>query len=50
MALESWEGQYYSDGDKSTVSKNEYALIDRAREYFGITQEEDDKCIELTKL
>jgi hypothetical protein len=50
MALKSWEGEYYSDGDKSKVSDNEYAIIKRARAYFGITEEEDDKCIKLTKI
>ena len=50
MALKSWDGQYYSDGDKRDVSKEEKALINRAREYFGITEEEDDKCISLTKV
>jgi len=50
MALKSWEGEYYSDGDKREVSKEERKIIDRAREYFGITEEEDDKCISLTKV
>ena len=50
MALKSWEGQYYDDGDKRKVSVNERALINKARDYFGITEEEDDKCIELTKV
>lgn len=50
MALKSWEGEYYSDGDKAKVSDNEYAIIKRARAYFGITEEEDDKAIELTKV
>jgi len=50
MALKSWEGEYYSDGDKRKVSKEERKIIDRAREYFGITEEEDDTCISLTKV
>ena len=50
MALKSWEGEYYSDGDQRKVSVNEKALINKARDYFGITEEEDDKCIELTKV
>lgn len=50
MALKSWEGQYYSDGDPRQVSKNEKAIIDKAREYFGITKEEDENCISLTKV
>ena len=50
MALKSWEGEYYSDGDKRKVSVNEKALINKARDYFGISEEEDDKCIELTKV
>ena len=29
MALKSWEGEYHSDGDKSKVSDNEYALIEK---------------------
>jgi hypothetical protein len=36
-------GEYYSDCDKSKVSDDEYAIIERARAYFGITKEEDDK-------
>ncbi len=50
MALKSWEGEYNSDGDKSSVSDNEYAIIKRAKVYFGITEEEDDKAIALTKV
>lgn len=50
MALKSWEGEYYSDGDKRDVSANEKALINKAREYFGITEEEDNNCIKLTKV
>ena len=50
MALESWDGEYYSDGDKREVSREEKELIDRAKEYFGITEEEDEKCIRLTKV
>ena len=50
MAMESWDGQYYSDGDKRDVSKEERAIIDKAREYFGITDEEDDKCMSLTSI
>ena len=50
MALKSWEGEYYSDGDKSEVSDNEYTIINRARAFFEITEEEDDKCIKLTKV
>ena len=48
MALKSWEGQHYNDGDKRKVSKNEYAIIVKARDYFGITEEEEDKAIALT--
>jgi hypothetical protein len=50
MALKSWEGQFYKDGDKRKVSVNEKAIINRAKEYFGITEEEDSKCIELAKV
>ena len=50
MALKSWEGEYFSDGDKSKVSDNEYTIINRARAFFEITEEEDDKCIKLTKV
>ena len=50
MALKSWEGEYFSDGDKSEVSDNEYTIINRARAFFEITEEEDDKCIKLTKV
>ena len=50
MALKSWDGQYYSDGDKREVSKEEKVIIDRARDYFDITELEDDKCLQLTKV
>ena len=50
MALKSWEGEFYDDWSANNVSKNEYALIKQARSYFRITEDEDDKCIELTKV
>lgn len=50
MALKSWDGRYYSDGERRDVSEEEQAIIEKARDYFGITKEEDDKCIELTKV
>ena len=50
MALKSWEGEYYSDGDKSKVSVKEMAIIKRARNYFKITEEEFDKAFDLTKI
>ena len=50
MALKSWEGEFYDDWSKAKVSTNEHALIKQAGSYFGITEAEDDKCIELTKV
>jgi hypothetical protein len=50
MALKSWEGQYYSDGEKDKVTDNEKAIIYRARDYFEITEEENDRCMGLTKV
>jgi hypothetical protein len=50
MALKSWEGQYSTTGNERYVSVNEKALLDQAREYFGITPNEDEQCISLTKV
>jgi hypothetical protein len=50
MALKSWESEYYNDGDQRLVSKDETTIINKARKYFGITEEEDEKCISLTKV
>lgn len=50
MACKTWEGEYYDDGKQAITSKNEYALIKKAKEYFKITDEEDSKAIRLTKV
>ena len=50
MALKSWEGQFYNDGSLREASVNEKALLNQAREYFGLTEEEDSKSISLTKV
>ena len=50
MAIKSWEGRIFEDGQKREVSVNEMALLDQAREYFGLTEEEDSKSISLTKV
>ena len=50
MALKSWEGQFYNDGSLREASVNEKALLNQAREYFGLTEEEDNKSISLTKV
>ena len=50
MALKSWEGQYSTTGNERYVSVNEKALLDQACEYFGITPNEDEQCINLTKV
>ena len=50
MALKSWEGQFYNDGSLREASVNEKALLNQAREYFGLTDEEDSKSISLTKV
>lgn len=44
MALKSNEGHQ----DNSNCSDNEYALIKKARDYFELTEEEDDRAIDLT--
>ena len=49
MACKSWEGKYESDGDKLDISTNEYAIYNKAREYFELTDEEEEKGWELTK-
>ena len=43
MACKSWEGRYTSDGEKLEISENEYAIYNRAREVFGLTEEEEAK-------
>ena len=43
MACKSWEGRYKSDGEKLEISENEYAIYNRAREVFGLTEEEEAK-------
>lgn len=51
MALKTWEdGDYLDNGKQDKTSDNEYKLIKKAKEYFGITEEEDEKCISLTKV
>jgi hypothetical protein len=49
MACKSWEGRYKDDGDKLDISANEYAIYNKAREYFGLTDEEEKKGWELTR-
>jgi hypothetical protein len=51
MALKTWEdGDYFDNGKQDKTSDNEYSLIKKAKEYFEITDEEDDKAIHLTKV
>lgn len=51
MALKTWEdGDYFDDGRQDKSSDNEYSLIKKAKEYFKITDEEDDKAIGITKV
>jgi hypothetical protein len=51
MALKTWEdGDYLNNGKQDKTSDNEYSLIKKAKEYFKITDEEDDKAIHLTKV
>lgn len=51
MALKTWEdGDYLDNGKQDKTSDNEYKLIKKAKEYFKITDEEDDKAIHLTKV
>jgi len=47
MALKSGD---YDKFTGSNVTTNEYALIKKAGKYFGITEDEDDKAMELTRL
>jgi hypothetical protein len=47
MALKS--GEHTSVGE-TNVSPKEYAILKKAKAYFGITEEEDAKCISLTKV
>lgn len=51
MALKTWEsGDYFDSGKINKTSNNEYKLIKKAKVYFKITDEEDDKAINLTKV
>lgn len=51
MALKTWEdGDYFDDGSQDKTSVNEFALIKKAKEYFKITDDEDSKAIDLTKV
>jgi len=51
MALKSWEdGEYFDDGRQKKTSHNEYRLLQKAKDYFKITEEEDANCIKLTKV
>ena len=50
LALKSWEGEYSSNGEETKTSDKEYAILMKAKAYFQITDEEDDKCIDLTKV
>ena len=47
MAIKSGD---YDEFTGSNVTTNEYALIKKAGKYFGITEDEDDKAMELTRL
>ena len=47
MALKSGD---YDKFTGSNVTTNEYALIKKAEKYFGITEDEADKAMELTRL
>ena len=49
MSLESHEGSLNSEGEKTKISDKEYALYSRARKYFGLTEDEDDRIWSLTK-
>jgi hypothetical protein len=50
MAMKSWDGEYYDDGERADVSDAEYALLTEAKRYFAITDEEDNNAIKLTKV
>ena len=51
MALESWEGGYNCINDeRKMVSEKEMEIIRRAKAYFSITPDEDDKAMSLTKV
>ena len=47
MAIKSGD---YDEFTGSNVTTNEYALIKKAEKYFGITEDEADKAMELTRL
>ena len=43
MANKSWEGEYLDSGKKMNISDNEYAIYNKAREYFRLTEEEEER-------
>jgi len=49
MACKSWEGRYLKDGSKLSISTNESAMYNKAKEYFRLTDEEVERGWELTK-
>ena len=48
MAMESWEGDYSKSGNRDSITDAEMVIIEKARNYFKITEEEDDECLALT--
>ena len=50
MAMNSWEGERYSDGTRDTITDAEMVIIEKARNYFKITEEEDDECLDLSRM
>ena len=42
MSNKSWGGRYL-DGEKLNISESESAIYNRAREVFGLTEEEEEK-------
>jgi hypothetical protein len=42
MSNKSWGGRYV-DGEKLNISESESAIYNRAREVFGLTDEEEEK-------
>ena len=50
MALKSWDGEFYDDGEAADVSDAEFALITKAKRYFALTDDEDNRAIQLTKV
>jgi len=50
MSHKSWGGDYQVNGEKINISDSEWKIITKAKKYFGLTEEEEKKGWDLTKI